>query len=110
MDEKIAAYIQSLVLNVLNSPSFGAFSDEQKKQYSEKVEDNFNNIIFDTVIEMLSDEQVGILKTLQAGSLEFERKLEEFSSTIPLLSTEIEKRLNQQVENIKNNPNIITAE
>lgn len=108
MDKQIQAYLDSLVLEVLQSPALANYTSEQKNEYAEKVRDHFNNVIFDTVLDQMTPEQLNSIKDIPMESPEFPQKIEEISAQIPQLSQVLEKRLGQETEAIKNNPQIIT--
>lgn len=108
MDKQIQAYLESLVLQVLQAPSLGSLSEQQKNEYAQKVQDHFNNVIFDTVLDQMTPEQLNLIKDIPMESPQFPQKIEEISAQIPSLSQVLEKRLAQETEAIKNNPQIIT--
>lgn len=104
MDQKLQAYLEDLILTILQSPSFVNFSEEQKDQFAKKVRDHFQNIIFDTIVDSMNDEQLLSIKDLPMGSPQMVKRIEEISSQIPNLAQIIEKRLLGEVEEIKKNP------
>lgn len=104
MDQKINSYIESLVLEVLQSNDFVSLSDDQKSKLAEKLRDHFNNVVLDTVIDKLTPQQLQMIKDLPADSPQMAEKIEEFSSQIPFLVTDIEKNLTGEAEEIKRNP------
>lgn len=104
MDQKTNSYIESLILEVLQMNEFANFSDEQKSKVGEKLRDNFNNVVWDTTVDKLTPQQLQMIKDIPVGSSQMEEKIEEFSSQIPFLITEIEKNLTSEVEKIKSNP------
>lgn len=108
MDEKLQAYIDSLVAEVLQSPSLDGFSEGQKKEYASKVQDHFNNVIFDTTVDLMTDEQLNYIKDTPMDSPQMPQKMTEIAAQIPGLAQELEKRLRQEVESLKNNPKLIT--
>lgn len=107
MDKKLEQYMQSLVSQVLTSPNFVSLPEEQKQQYSTKIMDHFNNVIFDNVLNNLTSDQLNILKNLGLSSPQALVKIEEFSSEIPNFASILENALQKEVENIKTNPQIL---
>lgn len=101
MDQKINAYLETLVLEVLNSPQMTNLSDEQKSEKAQKIRDHFNEVIFETLINNLSSEQLNTLKNIGLESPQAQKKIEEYSSLIPSLSTKLEAALNAEAEKIK---------
>lgn len=106
MDQKITAYIESFVLGVLNLPNFVSLTEDQKANLAEKLRGKFYDVILTTTVDNLTDEQVLQLQNIPANSAEMEKKLEEFSSTLPHLASEIERKLNEEYQKIKQNPSI----
>lgn len=108
MDQQIQAYLESLVLQVLQSPALVNYTSQQKNKYAGKLRDHFNNVIFDTVLDQMTPEQLNSIKDIPMKSPEFPQKIEEISAQIPQLSQVLEKRLAQETQALKNNPQIIT--
>lgn len=98
MDQKINAYLESLVSETLK---------EQKNASAEKISSRLYNVIFDTVIDRLSMEQLNEIKNLPMGSPQMINKIEEFAAFMPSLAQDLEAKLNQEVLNIKQNPQIL---
>ena len=107
MDDKLNNYLESLVSNVLESANFTSLSDEQKKLSVQKIRQHFQNVIFDTAIDSMNDEQLLSIKDIPMGSAEMIEKIEQISSQIPNLAQILEKKLLEEVEAIKNNPQTI---
>lgn len=107
MDQKIQAYIESLALEVLQSPNMANLPEDQKNAQAELIRNHLNNIVLDTVIDKLTPDQLNQIKDLPAESPQMADKLEQFSSQIPFLITEIERRLNEETEKLKQNPSVL---
>lgn len=107
MDQKINAYLESLVLETLNYPAFSNLSGEQKSAMAEKIRNHLYNTIFDTIIDRLDAEQLNAIKDLPMDSPEMEAKITEYAAFIPNLAQDLEAKLNQEVANIKQNPQIL---
>lgn len=107
MDQKINDYLESLVNEVLKNPAFSSLSEEQRNATAEKTRDYLYNVIFDTVIDRLSMEQLNEIKDLSMNSPEMISKIQEFSAFMPSLAEELEKKLAQTVSDIKQNPQIL---
>ncbi len=107
MDQKLQAYINSLVLEVLQAPGLSVLNEEKRKEYAFKVQDHLNNVIFDVTVDMMTDEQLSSIKGIPMDSPEMPQKIAEISVDIPSLAEELEKRLRQEVETLKNNPQVI---
>lgn len=98
MDQKINAYIESLVMEVL---------EVQKDLFPEKIRDHFHNVVFDVILEHMSTEDLNSIKDIPMESEEMAQRIEEISSGIPFLLVEIEKKLKEEVEAVKNNPSFL---
>ncbi len=107
MDQKINSFVEGLILDVLQSPQLANLPEDQKSQVTEKLRDHLTNVVFDTVIDRLTPEQLQTLKDISMGSPQMTEKIEEYSSQIPFLSTTIEDALAKEVENIKQNPSVL---
>lgn len=107
MDQKITAYLDSLVTEVLSSPLYAQIPQDQRSAWVEKINNYLNGVVTDTVIDSLTAEQINTIKDLPPDSQEMEDKIEEFASTQPLLAQDIEEQLNQAVAGIKQNPKLL---
>ena len=107
MDEKFDAYIQTLVLEVLSSSSFANLTDEQKNTAIEKIQAYFSSVVFDTLIDNLTPEQLESIKDMSLESPEMEEKLEELGSQVPFLASKIEENLGKEAEKLKNDPSVL---
>ena len=110
MDQKINAYLESLVLEILQIPQFAKLPDEQKNTVAQKIREYLNGTIIDMVIDRLTPEQLNAIKDLPARSPEMEDKIEEFTSTMPLLAQDMEGKINQTVSDIKQNPQLLNPQ
>lgn len=104
MDQKFEAYLQGLVTDILNSPMFVNIPEDQKITLSEKIKNHLNGVVIDAIVDRLNSEQLNAIKDLPADSPEMEEKIEEFAAQMPNLADELEQKLNQAVENLKQNP------
>ncbi len=104
MDERVNAYIESLVSDIISQPNLTNLSPEEKTKYADEIRDRFYNVILDTVIDNLNSEQLAAIKDLPIDSDEMEKKLTEYSASIPYMYVKFEENLKKEVENIKNNP------
>lgn len=107
MDKKLQEYLDSLVSGILTSPNFTNLSDEQREAFVVKINDHFQNIIFDTLVNNLNTEQLTILKNIGLSSPAARVKIEEFASEIPNFAGKIEQALMMEVEKIKLNPQVL---
>lgn len=108
MDQKINAYLESLVTEVLNSPMFSSLAEDQKASLAEKIRTRLNGVVIDMVVDNLTDEQFNAIKDFPPDSVEMEDKIEEYASGMPDLAEKLEEKLNQEISEIKQNPQKIT--
>ncbi len=101
MDQKLDAYIESLVLGIMADPGLNVLPQEEKDQYTQKLRDHFHKLILDTLLNRLSPEQQAEIGKLKENQEEMENKIEEFAISIPNLAQDIEERLNREVEAMK---------
>lgn len=108
MDEKINAYLESLVAELLNSPMFSSLAEDQKASLAEKIRTRLNGLIIDMVVDNLTQEQFNAIKDILPGSVEMENKIEEYASGMPDLAEKLEEKLNQEISEIKQKPQLIS--
>lgn len=106
MDEKLEEYIDGLITQVLKSPNF-VNNSKDKQQLGQKIRDRLNNLIFDTLLDSLTPDQLKTLKDIPMDSQKMEEKLQEYASLTPFLAKKLEEAINDEVEMIKNNPKMI---
>jgi hypothetical protein len=100
MEEQVIEHINKLIQSCVNSPKFASLTPEQKQQLEAQIEGYFQNLMFDTMIDNLSDEQVKELETLDLTSPEAEEKIALFSATIPNFIFILDEKLNEATEEI----------
>lgn len=110
MDEQINSYIESLVLEVLESPGFVNLSLGEKQAKGELIRDHISNVVLDTVVDSLTEEQLKVLEKIPHETPEMEHKIEEYSSQIPSFSTKLEEALRVAIDKVKLNPQLLTQE
>ena len=101
MDEKLDAYIESLVLGIMADPGLNILPQQEKDQYAQKLRDHLHKLILDTLLNRLSPEQLAEIEKIKDNQEEMENKIEEFAISIPNLAQDMEDRLNREVEMMK---------
>lgn len=101
MDQKIDAFIEALILGILSDESLKSLTDEEKKAYREKLKGHFDTLILETLLNRLDEKQVAELHSLGDRPEELEAKLEEYASLVPGLIEDIEDRLKNEFEALK---------
>ncbi|OGM29569.1 hypothetical protein A2630_01095 [Candidatus Woesebacteria bacterium RIFCSPHIGHO2_01_FULL_44_10] len=107
MDQKITAYIEALVLEVLQAPWYSGLEENKKEEIADKLRDYFNTSILDVLIDNLDSKQLQEVKSMMGDMDALEQKLEEYASQIPMLITHIENGLNEAVNKVKTDPNLL---
>lgn len=108
MDKQINSYIESLVLEVLESPNYATLSQEEKLAKANLIREYISTVMWDTGIDSLSEEQLKSLEKIPFTSPEMEEKIEEYSSQIPNFSTKLEEALRVEIDKVKENPQLLT--
>lgn len=101
MDEKLDAYIESLVLGIMADPELSNLPQQEKEQYKQKLRDHFHSLIIDTLLNRLEPEQLSEIEKIKDQPQVLEEKIEEFAASVPNLARDIEERLAREVEAMK---------
>lgn len=102
MDQQLTQILDDLANQVLTSTQFLTLPEDQKQAKKQEVLDSLNDVILDTLVDNLTDEQVAQLQNMDPNSEEMEKKIEEFSSTIPDFLNILQTKLTERVEELKN--------
>lgn len=100
MEEKVEAYIESLIQGCLKSTHFSGLPEDQKKESEAKIRNYFQTLIFDTLIDNLTDEQIESIKDLDLKSQESEEKLALLAASVPGFAFILDEKLKQAAETI----------
>src|SRR6185369_16927882 len=101
MDDKITAYIQSLALDVFNSPTYTYIEGEARSQLFDKIMDHLQLAALDLIIDNLEDDQVDMLNGKMDDISYISQKIEEFCSSDPSLMIMLEEGLADEIEIMK---------
>lgn len=101
MDEKLDAYIESLVLGIMVDPELSNLPQQEKEQYQQKLRDHFHSLIIDTLLNRLAPEQLSEIEKIKDQPELMEEKMEEYAASVPNLAKDIEERLTREVEAMK---------
>lgn len=107
MEQNITNYIENFVQDILNLPQFASLPQDQKETLEENLRGKFYDVVLDTTIDNLTDEQVLQLENIPPDSPQMRQKIEEFTSTLPYLAKEIENKLTQAHQQLKQNPTFL---
>ena len=100
MEEKVEAYIEELIQGCLRSTHFSGLSEDEKKGTENKIRNYFQTVIFDTLIDSLTDEQIESIKDLDLKSPEAEEKLALLAASVPGFAFILDEKLKQAADNI----------
>lgn len=101
MDQQIEEYIQNIVSGCLNSPAFANLTPEQRPEAESRLQAYFYRVIVETLINRLSEEQLNQIQDLDFSSPEMEAKLEQFAAAIPGFYQDMDEKLQQEAELVK---------
>lgn len=101
MDEQIELYINTLVDNCMQGPAFSGFGEDQKNEIRTKLTEYFNNIIVQTLLENLNEQQLQQLENMDFSTSEAAEKIALFASQTPNLLIIVDQKLQKEVMTIK---------
>ena len=83
MDPKIEKYLNDFADKALTGPGFIAFAPKEKQEFRVKLVDYFSDLIFDTLLQNLNENQLQELHGMQdLGSDESQQKIALMSASI----------------------------
>jgi len=102
MDPQIEKFLTDIADETLAGPGFIAYAPKEKDEFKLKLLDYYSNLIFDTLLRNLNEQQIAELNTLpDLGSEEAQNKIALMSAQIPNFIFILEERLKQESETIK---------
>lgn len=103
INQSINDYLQSLVSECLQAPGFINLSLEQKNQIVGQIQEHFYQAVMETLVGRLNEQQFSQIEQLNPNSPEMAEKIQLLAAQVPGLAADMEKRLRQDVEYIKQN-------
>lgn len=100
MDEAVEEHLNNLANRCIASPHFAALSEEEKAKVKIKIQDHFSNIVFDKLVDNLTEEQVNEVKDMDPKDPEMIRKMQLFAAGIPGFIFTLLKKLNDEATRI----------
>lgn len=100
MDDQFNQHINELVNKCLSAPTFANLSESQKQEAREKLENHFNLLVLNLLIDSLNEEQLAQVENLSADAPEMGEKFQEFASQIPGFAYVMEEKLKAEVQSI----------
>lgn len=104
MDQQFIQTIDKLVQDCLSAPSLATLSPEQRQVMEKQIRNHLYTQILFVMVDNLTEDQFAQIKDLDPQNPEMEEKIEQFTQTMPFLLEDIEKKLNEEVLKIKQNP------
>lgn len=84
MDPQVDKFVTEIVDKTLTGPGFAIYSPQEIEQFKEKLNGYFSDLIFDTLLRNLNDDQMKELSEIQdLGSEDAQNKIAQFSASIP---------------------------
>lgn len=103
INQSINDYIQGLISECLQAPGFINLSFEQKNQIANQIREHFYQAVMETLVERLNEQQFSQIEQLDPNSPEMAEKIQLLAAQVPGLAADMENRLRQDVEYIKQN-------
>ena len=101
MDPQIEKFLNDFADKTLNGSGFAGVAPEQKTEIKAKLLDYFSNLIFDTLLSNLKEEQLKELEQMQdLGSDEAQKKIALMSASIPGFIFILEDRMEKASEEV----------
>lgn len=107
MDQLILKLIDNSIIEILEMPAFSNMPEAQKTKLMQKLQGHFYDVVLDSFIEQLDNNQVSTLLNIPAESPELEQKIIEYSKANPQITEILINKFNQELEKIRHNPMIV---
>lgn len=101
MDQRITEYLDNLIKEYLNGPSFNDLTEEQRKNLTTTLQGALYKAAVEELINRLNEDQLNQIADLDLTSPQMEAKLEEFAATIPNFLSILEERFQQELANFQ---------
>lgn len=101
MDQEIEKYLNNLIEDCLQAPAFLTLSDQDKSLFRQKLDDYFSQVILETLIYSLSDDQVKEIENLDFNSPEAAQKIQLLAASVPGFIMILDEVLQKEAEKVK---------
>ena len=101
MADILSNYIKSLIAEIFASPGYEKLTKKDKDKIAKNLDVHFQDMILETLINRLDDEQVKDVRSVMKKPKVLEQKLEEYAALVPGLAADIEERLKREVKALK---------
>lgn len=106
VSDNIEQYIKGLIDECLQAPGIVNLSQEQKDAFVAEVESYFSQATMEVLVNRLNSEQLSQIENLDPRSDEMSEKVMMLAAQVPGFAGEMEKRLRQDTDYIKQNSKI----
>lgn len=103
VNENIEQYLDNLVAECLQAPAVAVLPQEEKSAFAQQIRDHFYQVALEVLVDKLTEEQFKQIENLDPLSPEMVEKIQILSAQVPGLAGDLEKKLQQDVEFIKQN-------
>lgn len=107
MDQLIIKLIDNSIIEILEMPAFINMPEAQKNKLMQKLQGHFYDVILDSFIEQLDNQQVSTLLNIPMDSPELEKKIIEYSRNNPQMTEILIGKFNEELEKIRDNPMLV---
>ncbi len=87
-------FINQKIDQIMAAPVYSMLPEDQKQTKRSEIEDQIQNMILDTLIDSLTDEQMMSLQGVDPASDEAPQKIMELAAQVPNFAETIEEKLN----------------
>ncbi len=100
MDKIFEDFLEKLISECLLGARFSYLAEKEKKETTEKLRDHFYDVIIDTLINQLSEEQLKEIRGLDSASPKMQEKLSLFAASLPGVGFFLEEKLKKELDRI----------
>ena len=86
MDQLVVRLIDNSIIEILEMPMFVNMPESEKNKLMQKLQGHFYDVVLDSFIEQLDNQQVSVLLNIPLESPELEEKIIEYSKANPLIT------------------------
>lgn len=106
MDKIFEEFIEKLVSECLQGDKFSSLSEKEKIETAEKLRDYFYNVVIDSLLDQISEDQLAEIKDLDAKDPKMAEKLTQFAAALPGFGFYLEDKLKKEMDLILQNGQI----
>lgn len=103
VNEGIEDYLDDLVVYCLQAPGLAHLPYDQQDRFASKVRNYLYQTVLETFVGGLNKEQFSQIEYLDPSSPQMVAKIQQLAAQIPGLSDDIEQKLQEDMEYIKEN-------